>query len=88
MVTLAITVIAAVVEAVAHRRWGTWVATVLAPFAGVAIILTALYERDGNLFGGGSLELPPPTVFALVLFGVGFREVWSRVWAPRASRGV
>lgn len=85
VVALAVTVIAAVVEAVAHRRWRTGVLTVVAPVVGAAIILAVLYERDGYL-GGGGLDLPLLVVFALVLLGVGVREMWSRVWAPRGTR--
>lgn len=79
---LAVTLIAAVVEAVVGRQWLAEVGTVLAPVVGAAIILTALYERAGHL-GGGSLALPLLVVFALVLLGVAIREVWSRVLQPR-----
>ncbi|MGV0740707.1 hypothetical protein ABQF35_30590 [Mycobacterium syngnathidarum] len=82
LIALAVTVIAAVVEAVLGRRWWVGAGTVLAPVVGAAIILTALYERAGFL-GGGHVDLPPLVVFVLVLFGVAVREVWSRVLQPR-----
>lgn len=81
---LAVTVIAALVEAVLGRRWLSGAGTVLAPIIGAAIILTALYERAGFL-GGGQLDLPPLLVFLLVLLGVAAREVWSRALAPRLT---
>ncbi|OBB10314.1 hypothetical protein A5761_28020 [Mycolicibacterium setense] len=81
--SLAVTVIAAVVEAVAVGRWSAGVATILTPIAGAGIILTALYYRSG--FADG-LQLNLTVVFALVLLGVAIREVWSRAWAPRWTR--
>ncbi|OBB88036.1 hypothetical protein A5779_32355 [Mycolicibacterium peregrinum] len=81
---LAVTVIAALVEAVLGRRWLSGAGTVLAPIIGAAIILTALYERAGFL-GGGQLDLPPLLVFLLVLLGIATREVWSRALAPRLT---
>lgn len=77
--------IAALVEAVLTRRWLAGIGTVLAPVLGAAIILTALYERSRYL-GGGRLELPLLVVFALVLFDVAVREVWSRVLARLAPK--
>ena len=80
---LVVTVIVAVVEAVAVGRWPAGVATILTPVAGAGVILTALYYRSG--FAGG----PQPSltvVFVLVLLGVAIRETWSRVWAPRWTR--
>lgn len=80
---LVVTVIVAVVEAVAVGRWPAGVATILTPVAGAGVILTALYYRSG-LAGGPQ---PSPTVvFVLVLLGVAIRETWSRVWAPRWTR--
>ncbi|OLP03853.1 hypothetical protein BVU76_02025 [Mycolicibacterium porcinum] len=79
---VAITVVAALVEAIAERRWLVGAGTVLAPILGAAIILTALYERPGFL-GGGHFDLPPLVVFVLVLIGVAVREVWSRAVSPR-----
>ncbi|OBI66152.1 hypothetical protein A5664_14735 [Mycolicibacterium fortuitum] len=84
IVALAVTTIAAVVEAVLARRWLSGAGTVLAPVIGAAIILTALHERSGYL-GGGRLELPLFVVFVLVLLGVAVREVWSRVLEPRLA---
>lgn len=81
--SLAVTVIAAVVEAVAVGRWPAGVATILTPVAGAGIILTALYYRSG--FAGG-LQLNLTMAFVLVLLGVAIREVWSRAWAPRWTR--
>ncbi|MGC7224588.1 hypothetical protein RBA13_22795, partial [Mycobacteroides abscessus subsp. massiliense] len=49
---LAVTVIAALVEAILGRRWLLGAGTVIAPVTGAAIILTALYERAGYLGGG------------------------------------
>lgn len=80
---LAITAIAAVVEAISVARWPAGIATILAPIAGAAIILSALHYGTG--FGGG-LQLNLLIVFALALLGVAIREVWSRVWAPRPTR--
>jgi hypothetical protein len=80
---LAITAIAAVVEAVSVARWPAGIATILAPITGAAVILTALYYGTG--FGGG-LQLNLLIVFALVLLGVAIREVWSRVLVPRPTR--
>jgi heme/copper-type cytochrome/quinol oxidase subunit 1 len=80
---LAITAIAAVVEAISVARWPTGIATILAPITGAAIILTALYYGTGF---GGCLRLNLLIVFALVLLGVAIREVWSRVGAPRPTR--
>lgn len=82
---LAVTVIAALVEAILGRRWLLGAGTVIAPVTGAAIILTALYERAGYL-GGGHLDLPVLMVFVLVLLGVATREVWSRVILPRGVR--
>ena len=82
-VALAITAIAAVVEAMSVARWPAGIATILAPIAGAAVMLTALHYGTG--FGGG-LKLNLLIVFALVLAGVAIREVWSRVWAPRPTR--
>ncbi|SKG48635.1 Uncharacterised protein [Mycobacteroides abscessus subsp. massiliense] len=82
---LAVTVIAALVEAILGRRWLLGAGTVIAPVTGAVIILTALYERAGYL-GGGRLDLPVLLVFALVLAGVAIREVWSRVILPRGVR--
>ncbi len=78
-VALAVTLLAAVVEAVAVGRWLAGVATALTPAVGAGVILTALYYRSG-----AALNLV--AVLVLVLFGVGVREVWSRAWAPLASR--
>lgn len=83
VVALAITAIAAVVEAISVARWPTGIATILAPITGGAIILSALYYGTG--FGSG-LQLNLLIVFALVLVGIAVREVWSRVWAPRPTR--
>ena len=83
VVALAITVIAAVVEAVLGRRWPAGVATILTPVAGAGIILTALYYRSPFTSG---IQLNLLLVLVLVLLGVAVREVWSRVWAPRASQ--
>jgi heme/copper-type cytochrome/quinol oxidase subunit 1 len=83
VVALAITAIAAVVEAISVARWPAGIATILAPITGAAVILTALYYGTG--FGGG-LRLNLLIVFALVLLGVAIREVWSRVLAPRPTR--
>jgi hypothetical protein len=83
VVALAVTVIAAVVEAVSVARWPAGIATILTPIAGAALILCALYYGTG--FGGG-LRLNLLIVFALVLLGIAIREVWSRVWAPRPTR--
>ena len=83
VVALAITTIAAVVEAVSVARWPAGIATILTPVTGAVIILSALYYGTG--FGGG-LKLDLLIVFALVLAGVAIREVWSRVWAPRPTR--
>nr|WP_234880519.1 hypothetical protein [Mycolicibacterium phocaicum] len=83
VVALAITAIAAVVEAISVARWPTGIATILAPITGGAIILSALYHGTG--FGGG-LKLNLLIVFALVLVGIAIRELWSRVWAPRPTR--
>lgn len=80
VVAVAVTVIAAVAEAIAAGRWPAGVLTILAPIAGAAIVLTALYARTGL---AGDLQLNLVTVFVLVLLGVMVREVWSRVWAPR-----
>ncbi|MGW4100642.1 hypothetical protein [Mycobacterium sp. NPDC004974] len=82
-VALAVTVTAAVVEAVAVGRWPAGVATILTPIAGAGVILTALHYRSG--FAGG-LQLNPTVMFGLVLLGVAIREVWSRAWAPRRTR--
>ncbi|MCV7194147.1 hypothetical protein [Mycolicibacterium brumae] len=82
-IALAVTVIAAVVEAVTVGRWPAGVATVVTPIVGAAVILGALHYRSG--FADG-LQLNMLVVFALVLLGVGVREVWSRVWAPRPQR--
>ncbi|VEG15999.1 Uncharacterised protein [Mycolicibacterium phlei] len=78
-VALAVTMLAAVVEAVAVRRWRAGVATILTPVVGAGVILSALYYRSG-----AALNLV--AVLVLVLFGIGIREVWSRVWAPLTSR--
>ncbi len=83
VVALAITTIAAVVEAISVARWPAGIVTILAPIIGAAIILSALHYGTG--FGGG-LELSLLVVFALVLLGVAIREVWSRLWAPRPTR--
>lgn len=83
VVALAITTIAAVVEAISVARWPAGIVTILAPITGAAIILCALHYGTG--FGGG-LKLSLLVVFALVLLGVAIREVWSRVWAPRPTR--
>lgn len=83
VVALAITAIAAVVEAISVARWPAGIATILAPITGAAVILTALYYGTG--FGGG-LQLNLPIVFTLVLVGIAIREMWSRVWAPRPTR--
>lgn len=83
VVALAITAIAAVVEAVSVARWPAGIATILTPVTGAAIILSALYYGTG--FGSG-LQLNLLIVFALVLVGIAVREVWSRVWAPRPTR--
>lgn len=82
-VALAVTVLAAVVEAVAVGRWPAGVATILTPAVGAGVILTALYYRSGF---AGELQLNLNVVFVLVLLGVAVREVWSRAWALRASR--
>lgn len=82
-VALAVTVLAAVVEAVAVRRWLAGVATILTPVLGAGVILTALYHRS---WFAGEVQLNLVAVLVLVLFGVGIREVWSRAWAPLASR--
>lgn len=84
VVALAVTVLAAVVDAVAVRRWPAGIGTVLAPVLGAAIILMALQTRSSH-FGGG-LQLNPILVFAVVLVGVAIREVWSRRFAPRLQR--
>lgn len=81
-VALAVTVIAAVVEAVAVGRWPAGVATILTPTFGSALILTALHYRHGM-----ELQLNVAAVFVLVLIGVAVREVWSRGFAPRSQRG-
>ncbi|MGV0773210.1 hypothetical protein [Mycobacterium syngnathidarum] len=81
VIALAVTVVAALVEAVVERRWLVGAGTVLAPILGAAIILTALYERAGFL-GGAHFDLSPLLVFLLVLLGVAVREVWSRALAP------
>lgn len=78
---LAVVMIAAVVEAIAVGRWPAGMGTIAAPVIGAAIILTALYERAGNPFGG--LHLNPVVVFLLVLIGVALREVCSRGRTPR-----
>ncbi|MFL0289174.1 hypothetical protein ACJH6H_28455 [Mycobacterium sp. SMC-21] len=83
VVALAITAIAAVVEAISVARWPAGIVTILAPITGAAIILSALHYGTG--FGGG-LKLSLLVVFALVLVGIAIREVWSRVWAPRPTR--
>lgn len=83
IVALVVTVIAAVVEAVAVGRWPAGVATILTPVAGAGVILTALYYRSG-LAGGPQPSLA--AVFVLVLLGVAIRETWSRVWAPHWTR--
>lgn len=80
---LAVTVIAAVVESVTVGRWPAGVATILTPVVGAGVILTALYYRSGF---ASELQLNLTVVLVLVLLGVAVREVWSRVWAPRASR--
>lgn len=85
VVALAMTAIAAVVEAISVARWPAGIATILAPVIGAAVILTALYYGIG--FGRG-LHLNLLIVFALILLGIAIREVWSRVWAPRPTRAV
>jgi heme/copper-type cytochrome/quinol oxidase subunit 1 len=80
---LAITAIAAIVEAISVARWPAGIATILTPITGATIILSALHYGTG--FGGG-LKLSLLVVFALVLLGVAIREMWSRVWAPRPTR--
>ncbi len=83
VVALAITALAAVVEAISVARWPAGIVTILAPITGAAVILTALYYGTG--FGGGR-QLNLLIVFALVLVGIAIREMWSRVWAPRPTR--
>lgn len=83
-VALAVTVIAAVVEAVTMGRWPAGIATIVTPVFGAALILTALHYRSGSVDG---LQLNLILVFALVLIGVAARELWSRVFAPRPQRG-
>lgn len=78
-VALAVSVLAAVVEAVAVRRWLAGLATILTPVVGAGVILAALYYRSG-------VALNLVAVLVLVLFGVGVREVWSRAWAPGLAR--
>ncbi|QRY48481.1 hypothetical protein JVX93_07700 [Mycolicibacterium boenickei] len=85
VVALAVTVIAAVVEAFAVSRWPAGVATILTPVAGAGVILAALFYRSG--FAGG-LQLNLGVVLALVLLGVAIRETWSRAWAPRPQREI
>ena len=80
---LVLTVIAAVVEAVAVGRWPVGVASILAPVAGAGIILATLRYRHGV-----DLWLNLTAVFALVLVGVAVREVGVRGWAPRPQRGI
>ncbi|WP_135453505.1 hypothetical protein [Mycobacterium sp. DL99] len=82
---LAVTVIAAVVEAVAVGRWPAGIATVVTPIFGSALILTALHYRSGF---AGELQLNLTAVFVLVLIGVAVREVWSRGFAPRPKREI
>lgn len=82
LAAVAIAVVAAVMEAATMGRWPAGVATVVTPICGASVIVTAMH------FGafGGRVQLSPPVVLALVLFGVTIREVWSRAWAPRAHR--
>lgn len=83
VVALAITTIAATVEATTVARWPAGIATILTPISGAVIILSALHY--GTRFGGG-FQLNLVIVFVLVLVGIAIREVWSRVWAPRPTR--
>ncbi|BBY98201.1 hypothetical protein AWC04_12770 [Mycolicibacterium fallax] len=80
---LVLTMIAAVVEAVAVGRWPVGVAGILAPVAGAGIILATLHYRHGL-----DLWLNLTVVFVLVLVGVAVREVWVRGWAPRPQRAI
>ncbi|MGV0771775.1 hypothetical protein [Mycobacterium syngnathidarum] len=82
---VAVTVIAAVVEAFAVSRWPAGVATILTPIFGSALILITLHYRHA---AAGGPELNIIAVFVLVLLGVAVREMWSRVWAPRPQREV
>lgn len=83
LTALAMTEISAVIEAVAVRRWPAGVLTIVTPIIGAAIILCTL---DYSVYGS-TPQLNATVVFMLVLLGVAVREVWSRVWAPRALRG-
>jgi hypothetical protein len=85
-VALTVTVLAAVVEAVAAGRWAAGVGTVLAPVIGAAVIIGALQTSPGHFSGG--VQLSPVLVFVLVLLGVAIREVWSRRFAPLPPREV
>ncbi len=85
VIALAVTVIAAMVEAAGYRRWRSGALTVLAPIIGAAVILIALYERAGHP-AGGRWGLPAIAVLALVLLGVAVREGRTRRWAPHPTR--
>ncbi|MCV7192651.1 hypothetical protein [Mycolicibacterium brumae] len=81
LVALLVTVLAAVVEAIGMRGWPARIMTVLTPVAGATVILVAV-----RLTGfGAPIQLNPALAFVVVLIGVAIRELWSRMWAPRAS---
>ncbi|MFT4086476.1 MAG: hypothetical protein QM658_04870 [Gordonia sp. (in: high G+C Gram-positive bacteria)] len=76
LVAVAITVCAAVAEAVFGRRLWTGVVTVVAPVVGGLLI--AIVHNGGV----GSMYFRIEILFALAVLGVAIREVWSRALAP------
>ena len=73
-----VVLIAAVVEAISARRLWSGVVTVLAPCAGLGLLVIA---TPGTIDDSG-LELG--TAVFLILAAVAVREVWARGFAPRS----
>ncbi|MFT4125118.1 MAG: hypothetical protein QM662_02670 [Gordonia sp. (in: high G+C Gram-positive bacteria)] len=84
LAALAVTAIAAVVQAVVLRRWWRGIGVIVAPTIGAVLILWALANRAGY-FGGGNLNMPLLIVFVLVLLGIAVREAGARVLPVRRS---
>lgn len=84
MIALAVTILAAVAEAITYRSWLASSLTIAAPVVGAALVMLAIDAQDGLVWDG--VYLRPVLVASLIMLGVAVREIWSRGFAPAARR--
>lgn len=72
-------VLAALVEAIAVRRFGTGIVTVAVPFVAAALIWCALPRGHWNF------HLKPVAALLVILVAMATREVWERRFAPTVA---